>query len=381
MLADGVPALLLPHQLLAAGHSDATTLGLTTLLAIGLAALLQPFAGAWSDRIGRFPVMTAGAVIALAGLTMLVSPGTALAGTVLALCGVGIAQAGYQALLPDHVEAGWRGRGGGMKSAFDVAGAFVGFVVLAALLGAGQVQAAVAALAVVLVAGFIVSRLLLSRNPAAPAEKASKPMLGMDLRAHRPLVQLVVSRFLFLLGIYVVGRFLLVFAAERLGLGADAAAEQAGTALALLALVTVLASLPSGWLADRLGRRPLMLAGGLLAAAGMAFLPASTSIEAILAFGGLMALGSAAFGSASWAMLADLTATRDSGRLLGLAHLGTAGAAAAAGAFGILIDAAGYGVAFGLAAACSLAGGLFAWRMVDDVEAHRQLIGSMEVAG
>src|SRR5688500_2378688 len=150
-----------------------------------------------------------------------------------------------------------------MKSAFDVAGAFIGFVVLAALLGAGQVHVAVAALAVVLITGFIVSRLLLPSRPTASAEKESKPMPSMDLRAHRPLVQLVVSRFLFLLGIYVVGRFLLVFAAERLGLGADAAAEQAGSALALLALITVLAWPPSGWLADRLGRRPLMRVGGL----------------------------------------------------------------------------------------------------------------------
>lgn len=378
MLSDGVPALLLPHQLLATGRSDATTLGLITMLAIGLAALLQPFAGAWSDRVGRFPVMAAGAFAAVAGLAMLLSPETALAGTVLALCGVGIAQAGYQALLPDRVEAGWRGRGGGLKSAFDVAGAFIGFVVLAALLGAGQLQAAVGALAVVLVGGFILSRLLLRSTPATTAVR---PLRGHDLRAHLPLVQLIASRFLFLLGIYVVGRFLLLFAAERLGLGADAAGEEAGTALAILALVTVLASLPSGWLADRFGRRPLMLAGGVLAAAGVAFLPASTSMEAILAFGGLMALGSAAFGSASWAMLADLTATADAGRLLGIAHLGTAGAAAAAGAFGILIDAAGYGVAFGLAAACSLAGGLLAWRMIDDVEPHSQLIGSMEVAG
>ncbi len=378
MLSDGVPALLLPYQLLATGRTNATPLGLTTMLAIGLAALLQPFAGAWSDRVGRFPVIAVGAFAALAGLGMLLSPGTALPGTVLALCGVGIAQAGYQALLPDRVAAGWRGRGGGLKSAFDVGGAFIGFVLLAALLGAGQMQAAVVALAVVLVGGFILSRLLL---PSTPARRDTGPMRNSDLRAHRPLVQLIVSRFLFLLGIYVAGRFLLLLAAEQLGLGATAAGEQAGTALAILALVTVLASLPSGWLADRVGRRPLMLAGGLLAAAGVAFLPASTSIEAILAFGGLMALGSAAFGSASWAMLADLTATADAGRLLGIAHLGTAGAAAGAGAFGILIDAAGYGAAFGLAAACSLAGGLLAWRLIDDVEAHRQLIGSMEVAG
>ena len=379
MLSDGVPALLLPHQLLAAGRTDATGLGMTTLLAIGLAALVQPFAGAWSDRVGRFRVMAAGALAALTGLAMLVSPATAFAGTVVALCGVSIAQAGYQALLPDRIGADWSGRGGGLKSAFDVAGAFLGFMLLAGLLGAGRVDAAVAAVAVILVGGLAVSRALLASLPIRGATRPMGNPYRLDIREHRPLIRLILARFLFLLGIYVVGRFLLLFTAERLDLGANAAGEQAGAALAILALVTVLASLPSGWLADRLGKRPLMLAGGLLAATGMALLPASTSIEAILAMGGLMALGSAAFGSASWAMLAEVTATPDAGRLLGIAHLGTAGAAATAGAFGLVIDAAGYGPAFGLAAACSLAGGLLAWGMIEAVRPDCGLIGSMEV--
>lgn len=59
-----------------------------------------------------------------------------------------------------------------------------------------------------------------------------------------------------------MGRFLLLFVVERLSLDADAAAEQAAIALAVLALITVAASVPSGWLADRIGRRALMLGGG-----------------------------------------------------------------------------------------------------------------------
>lgn len=88
-------------------------------------------------------------------------------------------------------------------------------------------------------------------------------------------------------------------------------------------------------------------------------------------FGVLTALGSAAFNAASWAALTDLTASADTGRLLGLANFGTAGAAAAAGAFGLMIDAGnageavnGYLPAFELAAVCTIAGGALAWRLI-----------------
>jgi MFS family permease len=94
-------------------------------------------------------------------------------------------------------------------------------------------------------------------------------------------------------------------------------------------------------------------------------MPVATSIEAVLAFGALMAVGSAAFGSASWAMLADLSASAHSGQLLGLANAGTAGAAAMAGAFGIVVDAAGFGATFAIAAACTLAGGVLAMHLTD----------------
>ena len=105
----------------------------------------------------------------------------------------------------------------------------------------------------------------------------------------------------------------------------------------------------------------MLLAGGVLAAIGIALVPASGSISGLVAGGVLVALGTAAFASASWAMLADLAPRADAGWLLGVANLGTAGAAAAAGAFGILVDAAGFGPAFGVAAAFALVAGVVGW--------------------
>ena len=101
--------------------------------------------------------------------------------------------------------------------------------------------------------------------------------------------------------------------------------------------------MPGGWLADRFGRRAVMVVGGLVGGAGVALVPMTDSMAALLAAGSLMAIGSASFGSASWALLADLSPSPRAGGLLGLANLGTAGAAAAAGAFGPIIDHLGAG--------------------------------------
>lgn len=366
MVADGVPALLIPHQIEATGLG-AGELGLMTLVAIGLAALVQPVAGAASDRLGRLPVTIGGVLTTAAGLALVLEPQALFAATILSLVGVSIVQAGYQGLLPDRVPVRLRGRGAGAKGFFDVGGAFLAFALLAGVLAAGQTTVAVG----ILVAGLVVSigaAIALLGRPGPPTRPGSD--WRRRLRAPAGLTRLIVARFAFLLGIYAVGRFLLLFVAERQELGADAAAGEAGMVLALLALVTAAAALPAGWLADRIGRRALMLAGGLIAAAGIALLPLAVSTPLLLAFGGLMAIGSAAFGAGSWAMLADLTEGADAGRLLGIANFGTAGAAAAAGLFGPLIDGlngaaagSGYSVAFLVAAASAALGALLAWRL------------------
>jgi MFS family permease len=94
-------------------------------------------------------------------------------------------------------------------------------------------------------------------------------------------------------------------------------------------------------MADRLGRLPMMMAGAVLGGLGALLLVWAANSLLILLFGALMSLGSALFSGGSWALLADLVPKDESARYFGLANLSTAGAAAVAGLFGPIVDAAG----------------------------------------
>jgi MFS family permease len=160
----------------------------------------------------------------------------------------------------------------------------------------------------------------------------------LDLTHQSAFKRILLARFLFLFGIYAIGRFLLFFVAQRLELEPNQAAEQAGSILAGLAFVTILASPLTGWLADRIGRIPMMLAGAIFGAASALLLIFAKSEGQILLFGSLMSLGSAAFAGGSWALLADLVPQDQSARYFGLANFSTAGSTAAAGLLGPVID-------------------------------------------
>jgi MFS family permease len=165
-----------------------------------------------------------------------------------------------------------------------------------------------------------------------------REIFRLDLAHQSAFLRLILARFLFLLGVYATGRFLLFFVADRLGLSEEQAAQQAGNLLAGLAFITILASPLTGWLADRIGRLPMMIVGAILSAVSALMLVWAGSTAQILLFGGLMSLGSAAFSGGSWALIADLVPKRESARFFGLANFSTAGAAAAAGLFGPVID-------------------------------------------
>lgn len=320
MLDDGLTALLLPARLLATVPAGAQATALGLISAVGLLlAMLQPTAGALSDRLrprwGRRGMIALGV-----GLVLLALPLFGLAGGLFGLLisfaliqvAASVAQTAQQGFIPDLLPRERRGVASGLKGLMDIGDAF-----------------------------------------------------RLDLRAHHLFARVVAARFLFLLGTYAVGRFLLLFVADRLGLGPDAAAAEAGGLLAGLALVTVLASPLGGWAADRFGRRRLMLAGALLNALGTLLLLAAPGPRELLLFGSLMALGSAAFTGANWALTADLAPPAEAARFMGLANIGTTGATAAAGLLGLMVDAAnrlapglGYPALFVAAALASIAAAL-----------------------
>ena len=371
MLSDGLDALVLPHHLVALtdAPSRATALGLLTFVGLLIGMLVQPLAGLLSDRLqprwGRIGVIATGAVLNLISLALFRLTGsllTVLVVYVLIQASASVAQAGLQGFIPDLVATRWRGRAAGLKLLMDVGGAMLGFALLGQLLASGGTPSALLAIGVVVALTLLLTVALVREPRQAAGPLASQVDLlsafQLDLRTHQAFVRLVISRFLFLLGTYTVGRFFLYFVAEVLGLEAGAAAREAGTLLALVTLITVLAAVPAGLAADRFGRVPLMLVGAALSALGALLLTTASSSWQILVFGGVMALGAAAFSSANWAFTADLVPPAEAARFMGLANAGTAGAVAAAGLFGPLVDwgnSLAIGLGYKLLFACAAA--------------------------
>src|SRR5664279_3133842 len=82
VLFDGINTLLLPERLLQSGGTQpqASTLGLLSFFGLAAGMLIQPVAGAWSDRLrprwGRKGVLAVGTLLVLGALAVFgFSPG------------------------------------------------------------------------------------------------------------------------------------------------------------------------------------------------------------------------------------------------------------------------------------------------------------------
>jgi MFS family permease len=353
LLLDGLTVLVLPAHLLSITDSakTATRQGLITFVGLLAAMLIQPVAGLYSDRIhrqwGRWPFLTAASALAIVALVLFGISSqflTILVTFTLVQMAASAAQAAQQGFLPDLIPRQRRGIASGLKNFMDIAGATIAFVVLGQLLAGGHTWPALIAIGLVILLFLPVIALLVRERLSIEPDARPVPRLAdvfrLDVHQHRAFLGVVLARFLFLLGTYAIGRFMLLFVSERLGLDVGGSSEQTASLLAVLTLMTALAALPGGWAADRFGRVPLMLLGATISAIGAILFGMAGSILQMLLFGTLLAIGSAAFSTGNWALAADLAPRGEAARFLALANLGTAGAAALAGLFGLLIDLA-----------------------------------------
>ncbi|MHA6508377.1 MFS transporter [Tessaracoccus sp. Y1736] len=96
----------------------------------------------------------------------------------------------------------------------------------------------------------------------------------------------------------------------------------AGLAFGAFALMALLLRPFAGRLADQIGRRPLLVAGALVGAAGLALMPLAETLALVVAFRLLQGVGEAAFFVAGFAMLADLAPRARTGEALSYNSLG-----------------------------------------------------------
>jgi MFS family permease len=349
--------IILPLRLLdfVAESQKNTYLGLLTFSGLILAMLVQPIAGAISDR-SRFgwgqrrPYILMGAVLAL-----ILLPGIGFFDSFLAILVVycllqissNVAQGPFQAFIPDLVPGGKRGLASGVKTLLEVLGGFALVRLIAYFMGryfGGEgspwLWLSLAALAIVLLGAMLFTVLTVKEKPRGGSPPPLLPALyrsfKIDIKASPGFVTFLVSRLLIFMAMATLQTFALYFLMDVAGIANPAAVT--ADLLIVVGICMVLAVYPAGRLSDRIGRRPVVVSSGLLGALGILLLFFSHSYLAIIFCGALLGISCGAFMSSNWALATDLVPRGEEARYLGLTNLATAGGAALARLIGLAID-------------------------------------------
>ena len=297
--------------------ADAVQIGLFFSAFSLMTVLLRPLVGAGLDRFGRRPFLLTG-LIGYAITMFAFANMAAVWGVVLARLFQGVASSflwlSAQAITADAAEDRALGTAfGGVDQASNqgaILGTFIGFSFLFSLdLARGWQMLFTLYGAVSLAAVWLAFRRLPETKPAATAERGTSP-----IRWTRPWVLLLLVTAVTGAAWAMVSPILMIFLQDRLN------AHVFDLALAYTPAAVIWAVLPGrlGLLADRLGRKPLMVWGMAAAAISSFAIPHLGSLLGLAGLWGIQALSYAAGDPAEQALVADLTGGDQRGRAYGL---------------------------------------------------------------
>ncbi len=354
----GLHTIILPTRLLdlVSASEKSTYLGILTFSGLMLAIIVQPIAGAISDRSGfawgrRRPFILVGTLVAMLFLAGIGGAGSFLAIFVV-YCLLQIAsnttQGPYLAFIPDLVPQGKRGLASGVKGFLEIAGGVALLYPIAIFMdnysvgeGSSWLWLALAILGAVLLAAMVFTILTVKERPGKAAQL---PLLltiyksfKIKLRAHRDFIWFIFSRLFIMMAFTTLQTFALYFIMDVVGAPDPAAATARFSIVAIVGMLVV--AYPAGRLSDKVGRRPIALTAGLLGALAILLIYLSgQNMTFIMLCGGLVGIAFGAFMSSNWALAIDLVPKGEEARYLGLTNLATAGGAALARLIGPLID-------------------------------------------
>ncbi|MCB0166889.1 MAG: MFS transporter [Anaerolineae bacterium] len=322
-------------RLLAPPEIKNTMLGLLTIVSLAVAFFTQPVIGRWSDgtrsRWGRrapyLALGTMGVTVALGLVVTADALWLLVIGVMLISASSNTAQAAWHALVPDHVPESQHGAAAGFKTVLEMIGGVAGAGLAGLLLARGQLLGppllAIGLFFVVLAVTLLALRgSSIPNSPAVTVEPPASPSnLLIFIRQSPPAFWWwSLNRVLFWSSAIAIRTFLLNYLADVLGLSPGEAQALSSRLLLGLGLGIFLIALPAGMLVDRVGRRPLLMAAGVIAAAGGVVLLAGRDLSLLVAGCGMIALGAGIYASASWALATTLVPQANGALVLALAN-------------------------------------------------------------
>ena len=349
----GLHVIILPKRMEAMFGLGEAGLGLAvvTILGVVTAVIVQPTVGTISDytvsRWGRRkPYIVIGGVLDIIFLWALASAQTYVAvviALVLLQFSSNFAQGPFQGYVPDLVPAQQVGRASGVMGIMIILGSMAGVGIAA--IGYTQLSAGASAevvretmfwptlaLGVIELVTLVVVALKVDEGRPGPPRhgrswvKIAASAWGTDLLRERSYVWLLVSRLLYLAMPGVISGYTIFVLERSFHLKPAESTPFLLVIGTIVAISTVIASLPAARLSDRLGRKRVIYISFALSAIGITGMALSPSLELTLLSVIPVGLSAGAFLAVDWALMTDIIPKATAGRYMGISNVATASA-------------------------------------------------------
>lgn len=346
--------VILPVTVLTAAPEEFKNTYLAVLGISGLlmAGLVQPAIGRISDRtqspLGRrVPFILWGSFFAAIGLI-----GVRLAPNFAVLFGVwvfiqanvNIAYGPGLALIRDCVPLNRIGMASSMKIMSDAAGGAVMIAVTGALISKNGSSLdwewiTLGILAFAMIVAISVTSVQVSRRELTIPSNSQRRDVESSFRSlmNLRLGLFLASRLVMITAIASFQTYGLFFLRDSVGL--DNAAEALGRMILVIAGGLAIAVFISGWVSDRVGRKPVVMVGAIGAAISSLWMLTAADSTEVLIIASVIGASVGALLSANWALANELADDNQAGLHIGIVNLATIGGAAVAKLLGPGIDA------------------------------------------
>jgi len=333
-----------------------TYIAIQGFITLSIAVLIQPTIGMISDftisRWGRRkPYIAIGAsldVLFVIGVATSNSYVTLVVFLFLLQFSSNFAQGPFQGYVPDLVPA----KQVGIASALVGSMQTLGFILGGLIISVGYILHDFTVPTIFLgIVEFVtaVGTLLWVREGRAARERKGRSWLsiaksawGTDILRERSFVNLVISRLMFLAGVNALIGFFALFLTRTFSFTDDDKALWVPVTQVIVAIVTVIATIPSARISDRVGRKPVIYGACVIGAAGMVLAGVAPNLPVFMVAAALLGAAAGTFLAVDWALMTDIIPKAASGRYMGISNIAVASAGAVAGALvGPIIDIVG----------------------------------------